>query len=170
MTKNSAKVSTKEDVVEQKILPKDIDVNQYITVRNGFPGVLVYKSARTGELFEWEKFGDSQDIELRELRNAKSTSKAFFINNWFMFDEEFDWVIDYLGMRQYYKNLIGIENFDDVFKKTPAQAKKILADLSEGQKHSIAYRAYEMIASGELDSLKLIGVLEECLGIELIEK
>lgn len=156
--------------IQQKIAPKDIDLNQYIPVRNGFPGILVYKSARTGERFEWERFGDTQDIELRELRNAKSNQKAFFINNWFMFDAEFDWVIDYLGMRQYYKNTVSIDNFDDVFKKSPAQAKKIISEMSEGQKRSLAYRAHEMIAAGELDSLKLIATLEEGLGVDLVEK
>lgn len=169
-----ATTKTKEpavvDEAPQKILPKDIDVNQYISVRNGFPGVLVYKSSRTGELFQWERFGDTQDIELRELRNAKGNQKAFFINNWFMFDEEFDWVIDYLGMRQYYKNAVCIENFDDLFKKTPAQLGKLISEMSPGQKRSLAYRAYEMISAGEIDSLKLIATLEEGLGVDLIEK
>lgn len=170
MATTNTKESNVNNDAQQKIFPKDIDMNQYIPVKNGFPGVLVYKSTRTGELFRWDSFGDVQDMELRELRNAKGNSKAFFVNNWFMFDEEFDWVIDYLGMRQYYKNAISIEAFDDVFKKSPAQAKKMISEMSAGQKRSLAYRAYEMIASGELDSLKLIAVLEEGLGVELIEK
>lgn len=170
MANNTKKEFVTPEEQPQKIMPKDIDLTQYITVKNGFPGMLVYKSARTGELFEWDKFGDTQDIELRELRNAKGNAKAFFINNWFMFDPEYDWVIDYLGMRQYYKNAVSIENFDDVFKKSPAQAKKMISEMSDGQKRSLSYRAYEMIKAGELDSLKLIAALEEGLGIELIEK
>lgn len=42
--------------------------------------------------------------------------------------------------------------------------------MSAGQKKSIAYRAIEMIADGEIDSRKTIAALEEALGIELIEK
>ncbi len=159
--------------VEEKavpIIPKEIDMNQYVVVRNGFQGTLVYVSPRTGEKFVWDGFGAEQEIELRELRNAKAASKRFFSDNWFMFDEDWDWVIDFLGVRQYYQNAISLDKFDDVFKKTPGEIKKALANMSAGQKKSVAYRASELIASGEIDSRKTIAALEEALDVELIEK
>lgn len=152
----------------QKIIPKEVDLNQYISVRNGFQGKLIYKSSRTGEKFVWDEFGSEQEIELKELRNAKNSSKAFFINNWFMFDD--DWVIDFLGVRNFYKNAIKLDEFDTIFSLTPAEIKKKVSKLSPGQKKSVAYRAMEMVANGEIDSLKVITALEESLGIELIEK
>lgn len=172
-TKKAADTKKEETVVKAepvKIVPKEIDLKQYITVRNGFHGTLVYKSSRTGELFIWDSFGAEQEMELSELRNAKNSAKGFFINNWFMFDEDSSWVIDYLGMRQYYKHFLTIDSFDDIFKQTPAQLKKTIAELSDGQKKTVAYRASEMVTNGEIDSLKLISALEDALGIELIEK
>ena len=165
VAKNTAPVQNDE---EQKIVPKEIDPSQYVVVRNGFQGMLVYKSTKTGEVFTWERYGDSVEMELRELRNARAASRAFFENNWFMFDE--DWVVDYLGVRQYYKHAIHPEDFDDIFKKSPAELKKTLAELPAGVKRSVAYRASEMIASGDIDSRKTITALEEGLGITLIEK
>lgn len=152
----------------KKIVPKDIDMNQYVVVRNGFHGRLVYKSSRTGEKFVWDGFGTEQEMELKELRNAKNTSKGFFKNNWFMFDE--DWIVDFLGVRQFYKNAVSIDDFDTIFSKSPSELKKIIGSMTAGQKKSVAYRAIEMIASGEIDSLKTIAALEEALGIELTEK
>lgn len=154
----------------KKIVPKDIDVNQYITVRNGFHGMLVYKSARTGELFEWERFGDEQIMELRELKNAKSTAKKFFMNNWFLFDDEYAWVIDYLGVRQYYSKQISIDGFDDIFKLSPEKLRETVSAMSDGLKSSVAYRAFELMAAGEIDSIKQIRALEDALGFELTEK
>lgn len=153
---------------QKPIVAKEIDPSQYVIVRNGFQGKLTYKSSRTGESFKWSEFGAPQEMELRELRNAKNTYKKFFINNWFMFDEE--WIIDYLGVRQYYKNAISIDDFDEIFKQTPASIKKTVAGLSDGQKKSLAYRAKALIADGEIDSRKAIAALEEALGVELIEK
>ena len=153
---------------KKNITAKDVDLNQFIVVRNGFQGKLVYKSSRTGEKFVWDGFGAEQEVELRELKNAKNTSKAFFINNWFMFDDK--WVIDFLGVRQYYANAVSIEDFDSIFTKTPSELKKTIAALSNGQKKSAAYRARQLIAAGEIDSLKTIAALEAALGIELIEK
>ncbi len=158
------------EIAKTKIVPKDIDPNQIITVCNGFQGRLIYVSPRTKETFRWDSFGDTQEIELRELRNAKSSAKNFFINNWFMFDEEYQWVIDYLGLNQYYKNALSLSDFDDLFTKTPSEISKITSKLSDGQKKSVAYRARQLVIEGEIDSIKAINALEKSLGIDLIEK
>ena len=154
----------------ERIVPKEIDQHQYITVKNGFHGALVYRSARTGEMFTWNSFGAEQEMELQELRNAKNTAKDFFINNWFMFGPDDSWVIDYLGLERYYRYAVGVDGFDEIFRKTPAEIKKIVKEMSAGQKKSMAYRAADLIASGEIDSRKVIAALEDALGVELIEK
>lgn len=164
----SAETKVADNVSVKTIIPKDIDVHQYVTVRNGFQGRLVYKSRRTGEMFVWDEFGAEQEMELQELKNAKNSYKKFFINNWFMFDE--DWIIDYLGVRQFYKHAIPIDGFDSIFTMKPAELKRTVDALSDGQKKSVAYRAKELIAAKRIDSLSVIEVLENALKIELIEK
>ena len=154
--------------VTKKINPKDIDLGQYVTVRNGFQGRLVYKSKRTGERFIWSGFGTEQDMELRELKNAKNSSKKFFENNWFMFDE--DWIVDFLGVSRFYKNAVSIDDFDKIFQQSTDKVVKTIESMSEGQRKSAAYRARQLIAEGKIDSLKTISALEKALGIELVEK
>lgn len=149
------------------IIPKDIDPDQIVTVRNGFQGQLVYKSKRTGERWEWDEFGAEQDMELSELKNARNSNKKYFINNWFMFDE--DWIVDYLGLGQYYRNALPIDSFDELFEKKPADIEEVVSKLSEGQKKSVSYRARQLIAEGGIDSRKAIEALERSLGIELTE-
>ena len=156
------------ETTKKPVVPKEIDPNQIITVRNGFHGRLVYKSKRTGERWSWESFGAEQDMELSELKNARNSNKKYFINNWFMFDE--DWVIDYLGMRQYYKNSLNIQDFDQLFKKPVGEIEDIISKLSEGQRKSVAYRAKQLIAEEEIDSNRVINTLEKCLGVELVER
>lgn len=158
----------KSSASKRKIVAKDVDLNQYITVRNGCRHPLIYVSSRTGERFNWEEFGDEQYIELLELRTAKNSQKNFFVNNWFMFDD--DWVIDYLGVGQFYKNAVSIDNFDSIFEKKGDDLKAAISKLSNGQKRTVAYRAKELIKSHEIDSLSTITVLEDVLGIGLIEK
>ena len=70
----------------KSIIPKEIDNEQLIVVKNGFHGRLVYKSSRTGEVYVWDSFGSEQEMELRELKSAKNTYKKFFINrpSWFL--------------------------------------------------------------------------------------
>lgn len=157
-----------QEAEKKPLVPKDIDPSQYITVRNGFQGRLVYKSKRTGERFVWDSFGAEQDMELSELRNARNSNKKYFINNWFMFDEP--WIVDYLGMGKYYRFAISIQDFDKLFTKPASEIEKTIANLSDGQKQSVAYRAKQLISEGGIDSNRLIATLEKCLGIELIER
>lgn len=157
-----------QEAEKKPLVPKDIDPSQYVTVRNGFQGRMVYKSKRTGERFVWDSFGAEQDMELSELRNARNSNKKYFINNWFMFDEP--WIVDYLGMGKYYRFAISIQDFDKLFTKPASEIEKTIANLSDGQKQSVAYRAKQLISEGGIDSNRLIATLEKCLGIELIER
>lgn len=170
--KEVAEVSEASKIKEEpaKVVPKEIDPNQLIVVKSGFQGVLVYISARTGEQFYWDEFGAEQEIELRELRNMKSSQKDFFIKNWILFNEEDSWVIDYLGLSQYYKNVLNIDEFDEIFTKTPEEVKDIISKLSAGQKKTVEYKARLLLRDGEIDSRKVISALEESLGVHLVER
>ena len=165
---NETPASSAPAIPEKPLVPKEVDPNQIVTVRNGFQGRLVYKSRRTGERWSWETFGAEQDMELSELKNARNSNKKYFINNWFMFDE--DWIVDYLGMRQYYKHALPIDDFDKLFEKPASEIEKIVSKLSDGQRKSVAYRAKQLIAEGGIDSNKVITTLENCLNTELIER
>lgn len=173
-TKKTAPAVETEVIVNEKankpIVPKDVDQHQTVIVYNGFQGTLIYKSPRTGEIFRWDGFGDEQEMEIGELRNAKSAKKAFFMNNWFMFGEDDEWVIEYLGLKQYYKNAVKLDEFDELFTKSAAEIEKVVSNLSKGQKKSVAYRARQLVIDEVIDSRKTITALEKSLGIELIEK
>ena len=161
--------TTTENAYDPKaqFVVKDIDPHTIVVVRNGFQGKLIYRSKKTGERFEWSGFGEPQDMEISELRNARNTSKKYFENNWFMFDDP--WVVDYLGMSRFYKHAVSISDFDEIFTKTPDEARDVIKNMSDGQKKSVAYRARQLISSGDIDSYKLVATLEECLGVALVE-
>lgn len=153
---------------KEPLKPKAFDPDQVVTVYNGFQGRLVYKSRRTGEEFVWDGFGAEQDMEISELKSARSSSKKYFINNWFMFDDPE--IVDYLGMKQYYRFALDINGFDSVFEKDAAELEDAISKISDGQKKSVAYRAKQLIADGTIDSNRKIAVLEKCLGVELVER
>lgn len=159
-----------EDQAEKKSyrVKASLDPNMIVTVKNGFNGTLVYKSKKTGERFIWDEFGDEQDMELSELKSAKNSYKAFFMNNWFMFDDPE--IVDWLGVQQYYKYALNIEGFDKLFSKEPDEIVATIADMSDGQKKTVAYRAKQLIADGKIDSIKVITALEKALDLELIER
>lgn len=159
-----------EATAEKTPVRRDVDPHEIVVVRNGFNGILVYISPKTGEKFVWDSLGAEQEMEIGEIRAAKNSSKAFFINNWFMFDEEYQWVIDYIGARMYYKNAIGIDNLDELFSLSAEEIEDRVSKLSQGQRQSLIYMAREKEANGEIDSRKVTSALEKSLGISLTEK
>lgn len=161
--------SAKEIEVEQKYrVKKTLDPNSIIPVKNGFQGILVYQSPKTTETFIWEHFGDEQDMELQELKNARNSARRFFENNWFLIDDPE--VLEYLGVERFYKYALSYDGFEELFHKTPEEIEEIVSKLPEGQRKTVAYRAKQMIADGEIDSIKLINALEKALSTELIER
>ena len=153
----------------KKPVPTKVDPNKMVTVINGFHGILVYVSNHTGERYTWDAFGDEQEMELSELKRAKASAKDFYIKNWFMFNPEDSWIIDYLGVGQYYKNAVPIDSFDDIFQLDADELEAAITDLPEGQKESAAYRARQLIESGQIDSNRSISTLERLFGMNLVQ-
>lgn len=158
-------VPAKEQI---RVKRKELDPEMYVTVRNGYHGLLIYKSSKTGEVFEFEDFGDEHDIELQELKKAKNDSKAFFENNWFLID---DWdVIEYLGLTKYYKDAFSFEEFEAMAEMTADEIEEKMKHISKGQKSAVAHYARKLIGDGKIDSMKAINALESGLGVQLIER
>ena len=87
-----------------------------------------------------------------------------------MFNDDDMWVVDFLGVSQYYKKALPLEKFDEIFDMPADEAKEVIANMTDGQRSSFGYRARQKVVNGEVDSRKMISMLEEALGIELIEK
>lgn len=147
---------------------KQLDPHTIVTVKNGFPGMLIYESSKTGEMFRWESLGDEQDMELQELKNARNASKAFYVNNWFRIDDPE--ILDYLGVADYYKNALNLIDDEVLRSMKPDDIHSTVAKMSDGQKLALKYRVKQMIESGDIDSIKMITAFEEALGVELIER
>lgn len=144
-----------------------LDPTSYVTVRSGFNGRLVYRSKKTGEVYVWKDFGQEHDMELQELKNARNTSREFFEHNWFMLDDPE--VIKWLGVQEYYRTSLSVNDFDSLFRKKPEEIERIVASLPAGQRETLINRARELIAADDpaLDSIRVIRALERSLGVKL---
>lgn len=167
-TKSETTVAKETPKKEKYRVKRELSPNMMIPVKNGYQGLLIYKSKRSGDTIRWSEFMDEQDMELAELKSAKASSKAFFQNNWFLIDDPE--VLEYLGVTQFYKYALNSKSFDELFKMDPEGIASAVAKLSDGQKRSVAFRAKHLIEAGELDALSTITALEKSLDTELIER
>lgn len=163
-TADPKKTEEKKEIVVKK---RTFRPDEYVTVRNGFDGKLVYRSSKSGEKYVFGKFGDEHDIEIQELKKARNDAKKFFENNWFLIDDPD--VIEYLGIGEYYKNAFSYDDFDQLTAMSADEIAERMKKVSDGQKVAIAHHARRLIAEGKIDSMKAILALEKGLGVQLIE-
>lgn len=168
----SSKVEAKEaEVVETpKEAPKrakrvEIDRNEMIPCRSVTDGVLIHISDRTRARFLWSDYGVVQYVEMGELLDMRA-SHPKFLNDIQLVVEDDD-AVEYLGLTEKYKSIVGFDDLEEFFEKDYDEISVILDKVPVGIKQSIASRARKMIEDGTLDSNNKIKLIEEKLKVDL---
>lgn len=165
--KKTAKVATKTVKLDDSVL---------VTVKSNCYGELIYINHKTGDKTVWDNFGDTQDVTMGDLRSMKGAQRAFYENNWIYIvsvaDEGYEdvtpeSVYKTLGVTQYYKDILSLENVNSVFNWKPDDIKSKIPMMSSGLKTSIVVAANELIEQGVLESMSKVKALEEALGCKL---
>jgi hypothetical protein len=135
-----------------------------------------YISKKTGARWDWNEFGNEQQLPIDELVTMSNTQRTFFEENWVVIDgfcdEEYqkftDYdIYDYLQVSRFYDKTLCPRNIDDVFSMSVPDIETKVPNMSRGVKNTIILRANDFIKIGKLDSLKTIKALEKALGCEL---
>lgn len=164
------KSETKEKKVVEKMtkmsnVRHQRDMNELIRVVCITNAPLVYESrSQLGYRVYWDGYLSEAWMEYKELINMRNTYRAFFERPWIICDWD---VLEDLRVDQYYKNIIDLENLDDVFKKTPKELEKTLKEVPDGIKALIVDRAFELRREKKLDSLSVIETIEKTLNVDL---
>lgn len=141
------------------------DLNEMIPVKNITNSSLVYISKNNhGLRIDWTEFGEEVYIEYKELVNMRGSQRRFFEQPWIVCDWE---VLEDLRVDQYYKDLIDLDNLDDIFALEPSALGTKLEKLPRGVRQLVADRANELVRNKELDSMNKIRKIEQVLKIDL---
>lgn len=149
----------------QRTKKVEIDRNELVPCRNVTDGQLIYKSRKTGLTTIWMNYGDTEYLDVGELLTMKASQPRFLNEVWLVIDD--DDVVEFLGLKHIYKNLVDIDDIDSFFKKSPAEIEQALTKLPKGLKDTIATRAKKLIESGDLYDNRKISILEEKLNVGL---
>jgi GTPase SAR1 family protein len=154
LEKAKAKATTR--VIAKKSSVKD---DEQIIVMNGLTGALRYHSERTNRTWEFDNFGQQDVMEFSELKIIRNRFSRFFKEGWLI-------VLDpeaqrELGLIEMYENIITPENVEEVFKMDAEDLNEFIDALPEGQKLSFVNMAQERVERGQLDSNKIIKMIED---------
>ncbi len=161
-------VDKKQSVVEEPKQWKP-DLNRMICVKNIARGRLIYKSKRQmGYMIVWENTNDLNYMELGEFINLKNSDRRFITEPWIriMEDDEVE-ILKYANVYQYYKEMIEVNDIEDLFKLDFDRFKRKFTKLPQGYKNSVAEYAARMIREGTLDSIRIKKFIEKEMDISL---
>lgn len=158
-----------EKPAKRKPLPK-LDLNELVEVESCFHGTLNFVSGKTGRRASWSGFGATDYLTVEDLLSMRNTQPAFFKNNWIILTgDNADSVFEYLQLGRFYKDYRSLEDFTELFSMSPEELKDALGRMNSEAKENVARHAYSLIQEGELDSVRLIEVIEDATGFNLRE-
>lgn len=145
------------------------DLSRMIKIKNISNGYLIYKSKRQlGYTVEWPNPGDTNYLELEEFLNLKNTDRRFITEPWIRIieDDEIE-ILKYANIYKFYEGLFGIDSIRKLLQENFNSFKSKFDALPKGFKSTVAEYAAQMIASGELDSIKVKEYIEKEMNLEL---
>jgi len=173
LTKAKAKVNqqnidhVEKNTVEQQKpkVRKQLDENLLVPIRSNVAGTLIYKSPRTGQIWEFSNYGDEDVIELKELRSMLNSQRSFLEKGWIkILDDE---VVEYLNLERYQKKVLDREDIELLFEMEPEKIKETISGMSTNNKILVFEIAREKYLNGELRDIHVINAIQGALGQKL---
>jgi hypothetical protein len=158
----------KIDVKPEDNKSSTIDRNQLIKVRNITNSKVCWESPRTQAIYILENFNTQEWIEFGELITLKSRFSKVLTEPWILIEDNEE-VINYLGLKTVYENIIPINELNTFFDKSITDMKKVLKSLPNGIKDLLIARSYEMVRTNRLVDVRKIQFIEKEFDINLLE-
>lgn len=153
---------SKNRIVEKKSAIKDDDK---IAVMSGSMGAVIYRSDTSRRVWKFTRFGQIEYMPYGELVTIRNRFGGYYTDGWLVIlDAQ---VQDEFGLTNMYKNILTPENIDEIFKKSADELEVIIDNLPDGMKNTFINKAQELYASGKLDSLRIIKLIESKFGFSL---
>lgn len=156
--------ATPSQPVRQKAVA--IDANDMIPVRNVSSGSLTYISKKTGLEVRWMNPNDVELIPYAELQTMKAGQPAFLTRPFCIIEDE--QVVDAMGLRNTYETFVAIKDVGEFFRLPVDQMEAQIKIAPKGIKETIAQHARTLVEMGQLDSVRIIKMLERELTVDLL--
>lgn len=154
--------------MSKKVIKK-IPSETVIPVISNIVHPLIYKSVDNSTIARWDRYKSVVELTFSELLKLKNHYRIFFEKEWIVLEDA-----DEFTAKEIYSALRADEfynekpfDYDGFFKKTPAQIKKALTQVSDSIKTSISIKAKELISTGKIENIKVIDALETGLEVKL---
>lgn len=143
----------------------EIKDDDMISVMSGARSELIHRSNRTGRMWKFTKFGQTDKMPFIEILTIYNNNpKCFEDGRLIILNKQ---IVDNFRLNDIYKNIITPQNLDELFNKEPEELKETIKNLPQSMKGTFFFRARELYEQQALDSVKIIKAIEESFKISL---
>ena len=128
-------------------------------------GELILIGTKTKLQYTWADYGDTAYVEYQDLQALQSRKSGFLTNPRFIIEDE-DVVEQWGSMLKPIYSKIKERNIEAMFKLSPNKFRTAISDMPAGMTDSVKTKAAQMIASEELNDIRIIKIIDEVLGTE----
>ena len=117
----------KKEVVKKEVV-KSYNPGDEINCFSITAGELIMIGRKTGNVYRWANYGDVTQVEYQDLKAEKLNSKSAYIYNplFVIDDEELLATKDFANVAEVYKDILTIEDIDDIFSLDTISFRKML--------------------------------------------
>lgn len=173
MAENMAKKTTTKTTTAPKA--KEVETTKFeptdlIECVSITAGELIMIGKKSGNLYRWTNYGDTQEVEYQDLKSEKLNRSSNYIYSPLLMinNDEVLRSSDFKGVSEVYQNILSLDDIDEIFNLDLGNFKRTISSLPVGLKNTIKSLAVEKIADGSFDSMNKIKCLDEILGTDLV--
>jgi hypothetical protein len=144
-----------------------VDRDTLVEVMNSTNGQFVHISRKTGQAWEFDKYGATDWMDVGELLSIRSAHSIVLTEPMLLVLD--DTVVEYLGLTSLYENVLDESDVKRFFSLPVDQMEETLKKVPDGIKRLLTQKAVAMVDSGELDSVSKRKLFERLFKIELVD-
>lgn len=159
---DSVAVSKKEVATVRKFTSADMIPCVSVT-----SGVLLMTGKRTNDLYRWVDYEDVVDVAYDDLMQCVKRNSDYIKHPLFIIKDD-DFIAQNATVKKLYDSMYSMENLTDVLNDNVDTMRAKIVVMPDNAKNVFIEIASSAIASGELDSVNKIKVIDELFGTDLL--
>lgn len=137
-----------------------------IKVRSLIPNVY-YTCLKTMDSFAWEETGDELEMTFMQIKTMKAKHPRYFTEKWLLICNEE--ALQKLKLASLFATKVTTADLKKFYGSDVKSAKELLLGLSDEAKAGLVKKVTAAVKDGKIANVKMIRLLENQLGIELMK-
>lgn len=144
------------------------EATELIPCRSITQGLLIAEGKQSKILYRWDGYGDTQEVEYRDLYAFKSSRSGYIYDPLFIIeDEQLLEDARWKEVKELYDKMYDSSDINEIINLPPAKFLEVLSQIPIGMKNAVKIEVATRLNNGSFDSIKKLDYVDKICGTEL---